>query len=135
MGDDVDLVGAIPLFAGLTEAQRGSIQPLFFRVERNDGDTIVSEGDDSAVNFYVITAGEAVVSVQGREINRLGPGDYFGETALTTRRPRTATVTAAGRVELLAISGWNFSQLLAAHEDIKRALQHAAAVHEAEGAH
>jgi len=127
MGDRADLVGGIPLFATLTEAQRGTVERLFFPVQRSDGETIVAEGDESAVNFYVLTSGEAVVSMHGREINRLQPGDFFGEVALTTRTPRSATVTARGSVELLAISGWNFSQLLATDGEIREALQQAAA--------
>ena len=135
MSDRGELVGSIPLFAGLSEKQRDSIERLFFQVERNDGDTVIAEGDDSPVNFYVITAGEAVVSVQGKEVNRLGPGDYFGEYALTKRRPRSATVTAEGPLEMLAISGWNFDHLLASDSGIRTAVEQAATSREAQGAH
>jgi len=129
MSDPGDLVGGIPLFSGLTAEQREAIARLFFRVERNDGETIVAEGDDSAVNFYVISSGRAVVSAEGKEINRLGPGDYFGEMALTKHRPRSATVTAAGKLEMFAISGWNFDQLLAADAAIRESVQQAIAQH------
>ena len=129
MSDRHELVRSIPLFSTLSEEQRGAIARLFFHVARNEGDTIVAEGDDGAVNFYLITAGEAVVSVGGKEVGRLGPGDYFGETALLKSRPRAATVTAAERLEMLAISGWNFSQLLAVDADIRDAIERAAAGH------
>jgi len=124
-----DLVGRVPLFAGLSAEQRDAVARLLFRVERGDGDVIVAEGDDSVANFYVITAGQAVVSAGGAEINRLGPGDYFGEMALTRRRPRSATVTAAGPVEMLAISGWNFAQLLSTDPGISSAVEQAVADH------
>jgi CRP-like cAMP-binding protein len=127
--DHGDLVGRIPLFAELSEEQRDAVARLFFRVQRGDGDVIVAEGDDSVANFYVITAGRAVVTAGGGEVSRLGPGDYFGEMALTRRRPRSATVTAAGPVEMLAISGWNFAQLLATDPGISRALEQAVADH------
>ena len=127
LSDRRELLGRLPLFAGLSDAQRESVERLFFLVERDHGDTIVAEGDDSAVNFYVITEGEAVVSVKGKEVNRLGPGDHFGETALLKHRARLATVTAAGRLEMLAISGWNFSQLLAIDAGIRQAIEQAAA--------
>jgi CRP-like cAMP-binding protein len=129
MSDRGDLVSTIPLFGGLSEEQRDSVARLFFQVERSDGDTVVAEGDDSAVNFYVITSGEAVVSVEGREINRLRRGDYFGEMALTKRRPRSASVTAVGSLEMLAISGWNFAQLLSTDPGIRRAVEQAIADH------
>lgn len=135
MSDRGQLVGSIPLFAGLSEKQRDSIERLFFPVQRSDGDTVIAEGDDSPVNFYVITAGEAVVSVKGKAVNRLQPGDYFGEFALTKRRPRSATVTADGPLEMLAISGWNFAQLLAVDAGIRNAVGQAATTHQEQGAH
>ncbi len=134
MGNRGDMVDSIPLFAGLSEAQRAEIERLFFPVQRADGETVVAEGDDSAVNFYVITAGEAVVSMQGREVRRLRRGDYFGEVALAGQRPRSATVTAQGPLELLAVSGWNFSQLLSADPGIRSALEEAVARHTADSA-
>lgn len=129
MSDRYELVRAIPLFSGLSGEQRAAIERLFFHVARGDGDTIVTEGDEGAVNFYVITAGEAVVSVKGKEVGRLGPGDYFGETALIKSRPRAATVTAAGPLEMLAVSGWNLSQLLAVDAGVRTAIEQAAAAH------
>lgn len=127
--DPGDLVARIPLFAGLTEDQREAVARLLFSVDRRSGEVIVSEGDDSVANFYVIASGEATVSAGGREIKRLGPGDWFGEMALTRRRPRSATVTAVGPVELLAISGWNFAQLLATDPTISDAVERAVAEH------
>jgi CRP-like cAMP-binding protein len=49
--------------------------------------------------------------------------------ALTKRRPRSATVTADGPLEMYAISGWNFDQLLASDAGIRQAVEHAIAEH------
>ncbi|HUQ05800.1 MAG TPA: cyclic nucleotide-binding domain-containing protein [Kofleriaceae bacterium] len=60
-------------------------------------DIIVAEGEagDAA---YIIVSGtcEASRSIQGATtvIRRMGPGDVFGETAILTDQPRSATVTA-----------------------------------------
>jgi CRP-like cAMP-binding protein len=131
MSDRGDIVSNIPLFAGLSAEQRDSLGRLFFRVERSGGETIVTEGDDSIANFYVIASGEAVVTLAGKEIRRLGPGDYFGEMAFAKRRPRSATVTAVGPIELLAVSGWNFAELLSTDSAIREAVEHAVAEHSA----
>lgn len=129
MSDRADLVSRIPLFAELSDAQRESVEQLLFPVERRDGDTVIAEDDDSPVNFYLITGGEAVVSVQGKEVSRLGPGDYFGEVALTGRRSRSATVIAKGPLEMLAISAWNFAQLLSVDAGVRDAVERAAGEH------
>jgi len=49
--------------------------------------------------------------------------------ALTRRLPRSATVTAVGPVEMLAISGWNFAELLATDPAIRQAVDQAVADH------
>jgi hypothetical protein len=59
--------------------------------------------------FYVIVSGEVVVSHGQEEIRRLGPGDWFGELALLhADAHRTATVTAAVPVDLLALDRTTF---------------------------
>ena len=52
----------------------------------------------------MIVEGEADVTKDGQTINRLGAGDFFGEIALVTDTPRTATVTATSPVRALVIT-------------------------------
>ena len=58
---------------------------------------------------YIIERGHCEVFKNGgrqaRFIRRLGPGDVFGETAVLTRAPRTASVVAATDVTLKVITG------------------------------
>ena len=48
--------------------------------------------------------GYAKVSRGGRTITRLGPGDFFGDTAMLDGRPRTASVVADGPVRCLRLA-------------------------------
>ena len=71
------------------------------------GSVIVREGDPGEEAF-IITTGTCVVSKredsEQREIGRLGPGAVFGETAILSRTPRTATVTAADEVTVKIVT-------------------------------
>lgn len=57
------------------------------------GTVIVAEGElgDAA---YIIRKGTCVVTKDGRELRTMGPGEVFGETAILSPGPRTASVTA-----------------------------------------
>lgn len=57
------------------------------------GTVIVAEGElgDAA---YIIRTGTCVVTKDGRELRTMGPGEVFGETAILSPGPRTASVTA-----------------------------------------
>jgi len=76
----------------------------------------VEQGDEGD-SFFIIVSGEAVVTktitVENEdgttdeevvEVNRLHKGDYFGELALLTNRPRAATVTAVGDVDCIRLT-------------------------------
>ncbi len=45
------------------------------------GQAVITEGEPGN-RFYVIESGVVAISKDGVEVNRLGPGGYFGETAL-----------------------------------------------------
>jgi CRP-like cAMP-binding protein len=72
---------------------------------------IMTEGDDGDT-MYVILAGSARVSRNGRKLATLGPGDTVGELALLSKGPRTATVVAQSDMEVASISRRAFSKLL-----------------------
>jgi len=81
------------------------------------GETIVSEGDagDSA---FIILEGRCEIRKDlptGTEVlNVLGPGDVFGEMAILTAGPRTATVVTAEPTTVLVVTADVLEQELAA---------------------
>jgi CRP-like cAMP-binding protein len=62
--------------------------------------------------FFVVLEGDVEVTRGGHELQRRGPGDFFGEIALVTNVPRTATVTATSPVRALVITDRDFRRLL-----------------------
>ena len=76
------------------------------------GMDIVREGTMSGMGFFVVTAGEAAVSVSGNEVKILGPGDHFGELALISEQVRSATVTATTPLRCLSMATWHFRRFV-----------------------
>lgn len=83
-----------------------------------DGEVICRQGEIGD-RMYVIQAGHALVirEVAGTEIvlTELTAGDIFGEMSLFDRQPRSATVRAKGRAQVLTLDKRTF--LRGVHED------------------
>jgi CRP-like cAMP-binding protein len=58
--------------------------------------------------------------MSGKWVAALRQGDFLGEIALLTGRPRTATVEATSPVRLLVITARDFSSLLDKSPEIPR---------------
>jgi len=69
-------------------------------------------GDPSNGCAYYINSGHVKVVRDGNEIALLGPGSFFGEMALITDEPRTATVEVIDDVELQVFLKEDFLILL-----------------------
>lgn len=107
-------LGAVPLFAGLSEDDLTQLAARTHVLAFEDGDVIVPEGE-TGLGFYVVLSGIVCVTRDGEEIARLAAGDFFGETALLEWAPRNATVRASGAVRCAGILRSFFKELLAEH--------------------
>jgi len=81
------------------------------RVRFAPGDTILREGA-SGILMYVVLEGCVSASIQGRIVERIGPGGVLGEIALVDHAPRVASAMALADCTLLAINRVAFLQLL-----------------------
>ena len=115
----VDILRQVWLFSGLDEQQLEAVSSFTFQKSFGPGELIVEEGR-TGNGLYAIISGnvEAVKALgteQERTVNRLGPGEVFGEMALLGEWPRTATVRAIDEVECLGIDRWVFLTQLERH--------------------
>jgi CRP-like cAMP-binding protein len=100
------------LFSNLAPRYLRRLADLMGEERYMEGARIVRDGDIGDT-FYVILEGEAkVVSPTGRTVNRLRPGDYFGEISLLDGDVRTATVTSETPMTLMILERPRFMKLL-----------------------
>ena len=104
------MLAALPIFAPLPlqTVERLASQLVETRLPAG---TVVFRQGDPGDRFYVIADGE--VEIEGK---RHGPGGFFGEIALLRDVPRTATVTTATEVRLLALEREEFIAAVTGHE-------------------
>ena len=106
-----DLIRKVPLFARCSRAELKEIAMLADEIDLREGKEMTREGAPGR-EFFVLLEGTADVKKNSRRVNTLGPGDFFGEIALVSREPRTATVIATSPVRALVITDRSFRRLL-----------------------
>ena len=122
----VELLKKVPLFSKLNKQGLQQVAQIADELDLPAGKEMATEGDRGR-EFFVLLNGEAEVTKQGTRINTMKKGDFFGEIALVTKMPRTATVTATSDVDVLVITERDFDALLKKSPEIGRAIAEALA--------
>ena len=116
----------IPLFAGLSKKEIASVSGLATRLDLDAGKELTKQGE-TGNEFVIVLDGEVDVLVDGKVVATRGSGDYFGEIALLSERPRTATVVAKTAVAIEVIGRREFRALVQDQPGIEDQLQAAMA--------
>ena len=119
MADLADTLRTIPLFSGLS---REDIAKVLGKLEEKSfppGTTIFSQGDKGD-SFYFIQSGavQVVLESPGRHresIAVLGPQDWFGEMALLSGEPRSATIITVKDTAVWRLSRESWDELIEKH--------------------
>jgi len=114
-----------PLFEVLGDEEREALVREMEVESHDEGSVIISEGDPGA-SMYVIVSGEVKVYTRGKAgaiyLARLGEGDFFGEVSVLTGKPRTATITASQRTELLRLDKAKLDGVLSKYPGVRQVL-------------
>lgn len=114
----LELLKRVPLFALCSKHELAEISRLADEIDLPEGKVLAQEGDRGR-EFFVLVEGSAEVRRHGETVNVLGDGDFFGEIALVSGRPRTATVTATSPVRALVVTEQAFGALLRKSPEIQ----------------
>ncbi len=117
-----DDLARVPLFAGLSDDQRGLLAEWFEVSDASPGTALVSEGA-AGYSFYVLLDGAAEVTVGSETVATYGRGDFFGEMAILGAGRRNATVTVTAPSRILSMFGTEFRMLQQVQPDIAAQLE------------
>jgi trk system potassium uptake protein TrkA len=107
----VDLLRGVWLFSACDEDELERIAVMAEPREFAEGTEVTREGEPG-VEFFVVVEGDAVATVEGDEVGRIGPGGFFGEMALIDGGERVATVVAAHPLRVLVLGRHEFNEML-----------------------
>ncbi|KAJ0064566.1 hypothetical protein NL108_009762 [Boleophthalmus pectinirostris] len=128
-------IESVPLLKSLEANERMKIVDVLGAKQFSDGERIITQGD-KADCFYIVESGEVRIMMKSKtkadhadnaevEIARCSRGQYFGELALVTNKPRAASAYAEGDVKCLVIDVQAFERLLGSCKEImKRNIAH-----------
>ncbi|XP_040850359.1 cAMP-dependent protein kinase type II-alpha regulatory subunit isoform X3 [Ochotona curzoniae] len=129
-------IESVPLLKSLEVSERMKIVDVIGEKVYKDGERIITQGE-KADSFYIIESGEVRILIKSKtksskdggnqevEIARCHKGQYFGELALVTNKPRAASAYAVGDVKCLVMDVQAFERLLGPCMDImKRNISH-----------
>jgi hypothetical protein len=115
------------LFDGFSPEELTAVMQRLDLVSFDAGDMIVAEGAPGD-SMFILTSGKVKAYVRtpkGRsmKVQEFEEGDFFGEIAVLTGKPRTATLTAAVPCECLELTRENLDEITKTHPGVREVLK------------
>lgn len=120
-----DMVAQFEMFAGLGAAELRALARLFRPRLLVPEEVVIRKGERGNAMFLISSG--AVEVVLPNERVRLGSGDFFGEMALLSGRPRRADVIALGYCRALVLGAGEFRRFLRHYPQAKAEIDRVAA--------
>lgn len=102
VAEDLRALSEIELLSELTYAELLQVAAAL-RTQEHERDEVVFREGDVGSALHIVAAGSVHVERGGTRLTRLSAGSHFGEMALLTARPRSATVRVVEPCRLLVL--------------------------------
>jgi CRP/FNR family transcriptional regulator, cyclic AMP receptor protein len=109
--EKLELLHSIPLFSRFDRKHLERLGMLAEEVDVPAGKVLIRQGE-LGDDLMILVRGLVTVERDGEWVNKLGPGEFFGEIALIERGPRTATVTAETACRLIVLNHRAFHSVM-----------------------
>ncbi|WP_171684682.1 Npt1/Npt2 family nucleotide transporter [Paenibacillus planticolens] len=107
----VHLLKHVSLFKGMTSRDLAHIAQRLYKLSAAQGSIVIQEGD-SGDSLMIMDTGKAGVYRNGQRLGELKRGDCFGEMAVLSEGPRTATIQAEEDVLLWRLDSTAFYDMI-----------------------
>lgn len=124
-----DLVTQVPMFHDLCKETIADISRVLRARDYSSGDRIF-RSDEQGDCMYFIVSGAVEVRMSPAPVI-LNPGQFFGEIALITGEPRTATTVAIRETQLLILDIADFREVAARRPELSKAINDEAMLRQA----
>ena len=121
--DKVELLKRVPLFADCSRGELEQIAQIADEIDFPAGKTLIRQGSPGK-QFFVVIEGTVEVEQDGKKFPPRGGSEFFGEIALVSGWPATATVTTLAPTRALVIAPRQFRALLDQQPSIQRRVLH-----------
>src|SRR5690349_6113561 len=122
----IELLRSTDLFSELSEPELAKVARLLKEQRVSENEVIFREGEPGDGMFIVLQGRVRIASIDhaGRErvLAFYGPGEFFGDIAVLTGAPRSATATASSDVRLLQLRRDDFDLLVSTNVAIMRGM-------------
>jgi len=115
-----DMVARVPLFRDVGAGTIAEVAKLLRPHDVPAGAVVTRRGEPGDCMYFIV-AGEVEIQIQPAPL-RLTTGQFFGEIALVTGGPRTATVIAREHCQFLLLDLADFRRLAAQQPELMRAI-------------
>ena len=119
---EFDVLRNTSLFAGFTDEQLEMVPKVALSRSFAPEDVIIAEGATDVRSLFCVLEGHCDVLVGGEFIRTIEPGGYFGELALLSDGPRSASVVARDEVHALELTRRHLHGLIGGNPDVALAM-------------
>ena len=113
----IERLKRVPIFSQCTAPELKVLAANTDEVTLPAGRRLITEGQLNHT-FFVLTKGEADVTIGDQPVGTMGPGDFFGEISMLDRGKATATVTTTTPIDAMVMSHAQFRDAVRAQNDI-----------------